>query len=103
MSTEIDAYGYDIPQVRGGAWYQPYNDDGYWAKTLSTEASVIGGLLPINSIPVKYGIIKGSQAVGYGIGWTVDNWNALESNFNTFMTDLNRWQNWMGPLSGWEQ
>jgi len=100
MSAEENSGGSDAPQVPGGAWYQPYNNNGTWSTILSNEASQLASNFPTGNGVVDYGIQKAAQLGGYEAGRVVDNLSAIEANFNTLVNDLNNWRNWQSPVLG---
>lgn len=83
--------------------YEPFrNEDGVWKEIGSTIGSALGQALTSELGPIgqTFGD-KGGDFVGSSLGNAIDNASTIESNVNTFLSEINDWRSWADVMSSW--
>lgn len=93
-----------MPSATGNYPQLPYDDDGYWQNHLKMIGGIIGqSLAQVYKEPPWLGKSAGQLTFGE-VGWAIDNFEAIQQNFNTSVEQWNddrTWSNWVDPLANW--
>jgi hypothetical protein len=96
----------EIPQVPGGYYYAPYQDNGPYERLITQAGEAVAGVLAefsdrrgISNAASAGGAEASGLLIGKTIGYYLDNASVIVQNVNTLMDELNDPNTWNDPFS----